>query len=580
MIDDLVYRINDAVPEGLPTLKNHSHQLRDITCNIDTGNGLVRLAGNLFLDNPLHQAIQIFSFAQQQDLNVHPETIHQIRELSPTLARQNFRSDTAVLKAFRELLGRPGRVGRVLRQLHEAGLLSVLVPAFKRLTGRVQSEFFHRYTVDEHTLVCLEKLDQIWNQKENPPNGAFYTEMFRQVARPDLLYLALLFHDIGKGVGNDHSISGARIAAMEARRLGFSSADVQRVTFLVRHHLSMVGVSQKRDLDDPEVIYNFARLVGDTENLRMLTLLTLTDSLGTSDTLWNGFKDALLRTLFARTLQYLTGTVVPVAALRRRELREQIEKTAPASLAPDEIEAHFAGLPENYFHHITPEELIADLNVVHEFLARHVHGQSPPLAPAICAHDLPDHSCTVIRVCMWDHSGLFARLAAALTAAGLNIFSAEIYTRADHLALDRFYVSESRSGTPASEPALAAFAALAERALAGEVGLPELLQRAREFRAGAPVRSTIPTRITFDNQASAKRTILEIQTHDRLGLLAVLAATLADLGVDITLAKVNTHHGMADDAFYVTEANGQPILAPERQELIRARLIAALAESP
>lgn len=181
---------------------------------------------------------------------------------------------------------------------------------------------------------------------------------------------------------------------------------------------------------------------------------------------------------------------------------------------------------------------------------------------------------------MWDHSGLFARLTAALAAAGLNIFSAEIYTRADHLALDRFYVSESRSGGPASAPALAAFAALAEKALAGEVSLPELLQRAREFRATVPVRPTIPTRITFDNQASAKRTILEIQSHDRLGLLAVLASTLADLDVDISLAKINTHHGVADDVFYVTDSDGQPVLAPERQELIRARLIAALAELP
>jgi [protein-PII] uridylyltransferase len=572
---------HDTLPAGPSTLKDSTHQPDDVTWNIEqSGNGLVRVTGNWFLDNPLHQALQLFSHAQQQGLNVHPETLRRIRELSPTLAQRNYRADTAVQKIFRELLGRPGRVGRVLRQLHEARLLSALVPAFKRVTGRVQSKFFHQYTVDEHTLVCLEKLDQIWNQNENLLNGAFYTEMFRQVARPDLLYLALLFHDIGKGVGNDHSISGAHIAAVEARRLGFSSADVQRVTFLVRHHLSMVVISQKRDLDDPEVIHNFARLVGDTENLRMLTLLTLTDSLGTSDTLWNGFKDALLRTLFARTLQYLTGTVVPAAAIRRSELREQISKIAPASLAPDEIEAHFAGLPESYFLHITPEELIADLNVVHDFLARHVDGQSPPLAPAICAQDLPDHSCTVIRVCMWDHSGLFARLAAALTAAGLNIFSAEIYTRADHLALDRFYVSEPRTGGPASEPALATFAALAEKALAGEVDLPELLFRAREFRASAPVHSTSSTRITFDNQASAKRTILEIQTHDRLGLLAVLAATLADLDVDISLAKVNTHHGMADDAFYVTEANGQPILASERQELIRARLIAALAELP
>ncbi len=461
--------------------------------------------------------------------------------------------------------------------MHETGLLGVLVPSFERQRGRVQHEHFHLYPVDEHTLVCLEKLDAIWN--EQLPHSELYKELFRQIPRPELLYLALLLHDVGKGEGGNHTESGARIAAIEARRLGFTPAEAQRVTFLVRHHLTMVMVSQKRDLDDAEVVRRFAELVGDTENLRMLTLLTLADSLGTSQTLWNGFKDTLLRTLFSRALQYLTGTVVPTAAARREELRNLIREVPPLGIAPDEIEAQFAGLPENYFQHLTLEDLAADLNVIHAFLALHAAGRAPPLTPAIRAQAYPHHGCTVIRVCTWDHSGLFAKLAAALSAANLNILSAEIYTRCDHLVLDRFYVTEPGTNAPARDSALATFRALAEKSLTGELSLPELLHHAREAHSSLPGRAPAPPRITFDNQACARRTVLEIQAPDRLGLLAILAATLAELGVDISLAKIHTVHGMADDAFYVTESDGQPILSPERQETIRARLTTALAES-
>lgn len=545
-------------------------------CFIVAG-GEVRLATEGILAELPCLAIRAFFIAQQLKVRLHPRLLGEIRDQVPKLLRQQFRSNPLVLGYFRELLRTCGRVGPVLRPMHETGLLGVLVPSFERQRGRVQHEHFHLYPVDEHTLVCLEKLDAIWN--EQLPHSELYKELFRQIPRPELLYLALLLHDVGKGEGGNHAESGARIAAVEARRLGFAPAEAERVTFLVRHHLTMVMVSQKRDLDDPEVVRRFAELVGDTENLRMLTLLTLADSLGTSQTLWNGFKDTLLRTLFSRALQYLTGTVVPTATARREELYNLIRKVPPPGIAPDEIEAHFAGLPENYFQHLTLEDLVADLNTIHAFLALHAAGRAPPLTPAIRAQDYPHHSCSLIRVCTWDHSGLFARLAAALSAANLNIMSAEIYTRSDHLVLDRFYVAEPGTNAPARDSALTAFCTLTEKALAGELSLVELLQQAREGHSLSPGRAPAPPRITFDNQACARRTVLEIQAPDRLGLLAVLAVTLAELGVDISLAKIHTVHGMADDAFYVTESDGQPILSPVRQETIRARLTAALAES-
>ena len=546
-----------------------------MNANFISKDGTVSLADGHFFQAEPSRLLGLFLYAKYHSLSLHPNDLQLIRKLVPQMDWNNLRDDPAVKKNFLELIRGPGRVAKPLRQMHEAGLLARLVPAFEQITGMVQHEFFHRYTADEHTLVCLEKLDAIWN--ERLPDYSLYTELFRQVPRPELLYLALLLHDTGKGEGRDHAEKGAHIAAAEAHRLGLPAAETARVVFLVRHHLSMVILSQKRDLDDPEVIRGFAELVGDTENLRMLTLHTLADSLGTSDSLWNTYKDQLLRMLYTRTLQFLTGIAAPSGAVRRCALWESLRQNPPAGLASDEIEAHINGLPDNYFPQLTREELLADLEVVHEFLALQVQGKAPALAPAIRTQDLPERGCTVVRVCTWDHSGLFARLAAALSASGLGIHSAEIYTRSDHLVLDRFYVAPPGHAGPAPASALELFRALAYRALSGEMALPELLRLAGQRHEPRLRPEPIKPRITFDNQASAKSTILEIQAEDRMGLLAALAAVLAEMGVDISLAKINTTHEVADDAFYVTDTDGRQILASERQEQIRARLLEALA---
>ncbi len=537
-------------------------------------NGTVCAASRRLFEDQPRRLVRAFYHAQRRSLRLDPELAHLIRNHTHLVTRA-FRTDPQVLETFVELFKAPGRVGATLRQMHETGLLGALVPAFGRLTGRVQHEFFHRYTVDEHTLVCLDQLDALWENRLPVP--ALYREIFRQITRPELLYLATWLHDFGKGEGTHHAERGARIAAAMARRLGLSPPDAARVEFLVRHHLTMVVLSQKRDLDDPAVVREFARLVGDAQNLHMLTLLTLADSLGTSETLWNAFKDQLLRMLHQRAEQELIGVGAPTAAARREQLRAALEGRRPGWLAADELAAHCAGLPEHYFQQISLPELLADLETVHAFLAAQVAGQRHPLAPAVRTESQPARGCTVVRVCAWDHTGVFARLAAALSAARLNILGAEIYSRADQLVLDRFYVNDPLSGGPAAPAALDAFQTLAAQALTGEVGLEEILRRIQ--RQGGPPHAPAapPIRVSFDNRASATRTLIEVQAPDRVGLLATIAATLAGLGVDVSLARILTTHGMAEDVFYVSEAGGNKILSTARQREIRERLRAALA---
>ena len=255
--------------------------------------------------------------------------------------------------------------------------------------------------------MCLERLDDIW--KDQSPSLRPYAAMFRQLERPDLLYLALLLHDTGKGDGPDHTESGARIATTVSRQLRLDEPSARRVRFLVRHHLDMVSLSQKRNLGDPQVIRTFAGLVGDLENLRALALLTVADSMGTSDKLWTTFKDALLLTLFHRTREHLEGQTGVVEETERVRLREEVAHAGPPGLEPDEIEAHFAQLPGSYFTHAVVDDVLADLGVVHEFLEAQVRGTAQPFEPVIRGSASESHGCSVVRCGTWDRRGVFAR---------------------------------------------------------------------------------------------------------------------------------------------------------------------------
>jgi [protein-PII] uridylyltransferase len=210
-----------------------------------------------------------------------------------SLVNREFLKDKHVHETFLEILNQRGNVAPTLRMMHEVGFLGKYLPEFGKLTCLVQHEFYHQYTADEHTLVCLEKLDQVWNAKEPPFSS--YTELLQKVERPFVLYLALLLHDAGKAYeGADHSEISAGEARGAAKRLGLDGATTHTLCLVIEHHLLMAQISQRRDLDDQQVIRNFAGQVQTTEHLMLLTLHTFADSQGTSPDLWNGFKDSLL----------------------------------------------------------------------------------------------------------------------------------------------------------------------------------------------------------------------------------------------------------------------------------------------
>jgi [protein-PII] uridylyltransferase len=540
-------------------------------------NGEIRAASSrIFREDP-RRLMRAFLHAQQRRLQLHPDLAQLIRQ-SLSLVNRDFLNDERVRETFLTILDRRGEVAPALRAMHEVNLLGKYVPEFGKLTCLVQHEFYHQYAADEHTLVCIEQLDKTWEAQEPPYKN--YGPLFQRLAHPGLLYLALLLHDVGKSEHHKkegHAEVSAEMAMRAAKRLHLDEAATHVLRSLIENHLVMATVSQRRDLDDDAVIRDFARIIEDIETLNSLTLLTFADSEGTSDKLWNGFKDSLLWQLHSRALVLLSaGTEFIRAEEKRLEtLLAEVREMAPDEIADDEIVAHFSNLPLRYFQIRTAKEILDDITLAHRFMLQLVETQDRALLPIISFHDEPDRGYSHVKVCTWDRAGLFNKIAGSLSATQMNILSAQILTRTDGMVLDTFLVQDARTGNPARDEQGEKFSKLLGKVLSDEpVDLPELIARSITERPSyeAYAGERISTRLHFDNQVSETRTLIEIETEDRLGLLYAISQTFANLGVDIVAARILTERGAAIDSFYVREQDGGKIESPARRVLIEKSL--------
>ena len=543
--------------------------------------GQIRPASpRVFKDSP-RRLMRVFLHAQQRGLGLHPDLATLVRR-DLRLVDRTFLGDEHVRETFLEILNQRGNVAPTLRAMHEVGLLGKYVPEFGKLTCLVQHEFYHQYTADEHTLMCLAQLDRVAESKDE--GRARYTEIFHTIERPFVLYLALLLHDSGKAAHDgNHTAASALNAQRVARRLDLDGATTHSLCLLVEHHVDMAMVSQRRDLDDPAVIRQFAGMVQNIGNLNMLALLTFADAHATSDKLWNGFKDTLLWSLHHRTRDLLAGgTDFIRAEERQRELlAEEVCSLVPRSFGSDEIQAHFGTLPSRYFQIHSAQEVFQDLALAHRFMHRQIAADDKALEPVIAWHNDPDRGYTTVKICTWDRAGLFSTVCGSLSAAGINILSAQIFSRADGIVIDTFFITEVHSGALVGREAREKFEDILRKALTGRaMDFPALIARQKVAR---PLYYALPgerirTRIHFDNDTSADRTVIDVETEDHLGLLYAISRSLTALGLDISLAKISTEKGAAVDTFYVRDADFQKVFSPGRQRQIAERLYEAIKE--
>jgi [protein-PII] uridylyltransferase len=456
---------------------------------------------------------------------------------------------------FLGLFARPRRLGYALRRLHEVGALEILIPEFAHARHLLQFNNYHKYTVDEHCIVAVERAAELQDE------AGWLGDVWRQLNRKRPVLLALLIHDLGKGFIEDHSELGARMARDVAARFGLQTDESEIVEFLVLKHLAMAHQAFRRNTADDSLVVRFARDVGSPEVLRMLAVLTAADVGAVGPGVWTRWKADLLGDLYFRTLGTLDGESPSVAAERHRHALDELLSARD----PDDPIVRLARqLPLSYLHDTEPVRMVEELGKL---------SRLEPHGMFVGTRWQPATGTIAVTVATRESvaSGIFHRLTGALTSQRLEILAADIHTLDQGLVLDHFVVHDPDY---AGEPPAERFAEIADaiRAALRADQSPSFTRRWNPFAPQPNPTTVVPARVRFDNESSSHATILEVFAHDSVGLLYAIARTIFEEGLSVRSAKIGTYLDQVVDAFHVTDESGRKVVDPERLARIRRAL--------
>lgn len=522
-----------------------------------------------FLKEPLN-LLRIFEEALRTGTLLHPEAMRLIKA-NLHLVDDDLRASKEAQRIFLDMMLKHGNPERGLRRMNEIGVLAAFIPEFEPIVAMMQFNMYHHYTVDEHTIQTISHLAQIERaelDEELPVSAA----ILKGGINRKVLYVALLLHDIGKGRDEDHSILGARIARKVAPRLGLSKKECDTVEWLVRYHLFMSDMAQKRDIADPRTVRDFAKAVKTVDRLNLLCVLTVCDIRGVGPGTWNNWKAVLIRALYRQTLFALENGMEALnreerGSEARRNLRGQLNAETQTPWAEKDIRTELARHYPPYWQglHVT----------AHVDFARLLLGIGTDEVRITLT---PDEDRDATRVCfaMADHPGIFSRMCGALSLVGANVVDARTFTTKDGFATAAFWVQDS-DGSPYEHARLPRLRQMIEKTLQGELVAREKLadkdkmkKREKAFR--------VPTSITFDNDGSEIYTIIEVDTRDRPGLLHDLTRTLANTNVYIASAVIATYGEQVVDTFYVKDMFGLKFHAEGKQKTLEKKLREAITK--
>ena len=564
-----VVQVADRLLESARVPARRRPRIAQIDASFITFNGELAIRDpRLFAERP-SEMIRLFRVSVAEKVPVYGHTRELIAE---TIAKDPapLAADPVAPRLLLEALVdvRDGAQPSAFEVMHQLGILTALMPDWGPCTARVQHDLYHTYTVDQHQLYALAMQKRL-ARGELAEQHPLATELWREVTRPAPLLLGTLLHDVGKPLGKGHAEKGAVIADRIARTLGMSEDDAELTAMLVRQHLTMSHLSQRRDLSDPDVIARFAeKIVGSEERLVQLYLLTLCDTAMTAPDNLSAWKDDLLRDLMVRTRAYFRGAQpVEDTGTVDRDPRGRV-----LQLVPDADKAIVDGIDPRLFTQLTPRQTARNVRLVEQ-----ARTASPEVALEVHCFPLKGHS--EVAIVAPDAPGALAAIAGALTASRLDVLGAvlgHVDVGARRYVTDVFYVRDLKGAAIPEDDArwdrlLGDLRALFAGA-APDPGAVATLIAKRRPRSGLPKRVTpgVPTEIRIHDD-SAQATIVEVFTRDRVGVLYAITQTLADLGLDIQLAKVSTEGEKVADVFYVLRG-GKRIT----EETARATLVARL----
>ena len=494
---------------------------------------------------------------------VRAETIRLVRSHLPLIDAE-FRHDLRCRSLFMEILRQPFGVTHELRRMNRYGVLAAYLPNFGRIVGQMQHDLFHVYTVDEHTLFVVRNLRRL-TVPEFAGEFPLCSRIINRIPKPELLYIAALFHDIAKGRGGDHSALGEKDATEFCRDHMLSDFDTHLVAWLVRNHLIMSTTAQRKDISDPDVVNEFAAQVGNRNRLDYLYLLTVADIRATSPSVWNSWKDALLAELYHATGRALRrGLANPIdeAELIDETQREALSLLDESPADEKAIRALWQRLDGDYFLRYSADEI-----------AWHAHAilnTAPEQTPLVMARQETERGGTELFIYTPAHDRLFALTTTALDQMGLDIVDARITSSRDGYTFDTYIVLEE-DGAPISngyriqelQQTLRAIVAHPESA-------PDKVHRqlARQLK-----HFPIPTQVTFLDDPGNDRSMMEVVSSDRPGLLAQIGRALTECGVRLQNAKIATFGERVEDIFFITDSAGHRLSSEAQQAQLRQRII-------
>jgi len=517
----------------------------------------------IFKEDP-HRLLRLFQHCQLRNLKLSPQIRRLIAAHWEDIDKA-FRYSKTNRQIFQGILEHKGEVARILRLMHRVGVLGRYLPEFGALDCLVQHEFFHRYTADEHTLRCVDQLDQLIT--ETNPRREIYRRLFLEIQDSYALYLAVILHDTGRAENvREHIDGSAMLASRLCNRLQIQGARRSLITFLVDNHLTFWRTATSRNLDDPEVIGEFAAIVKNQSNLDALFLFTFADSNGTSPDGWSGWKESLMLQLHKATKNFLVGGKERYSRqldADRIALRDEVTASMREDYHPD-VERHFERMPAAAFHFRQASHIVTQVRTVRHFLQREKE-TADQFATCIKWIDYTDQGYTELILAARDRPLLLEKVCCALASEQINILSADLFTRTDGIVINIFRVCTTNFETVSTTSTRKRFLETFEAILIAESYDPEkfLKRKVNYLKPRSDNGITVPIRAFVSNDLHPTCTSVEIQGLDRIGLLHDLFSTINQHGLNTAHARICTEKGVAMDTLYITTAEGGKVEDPE-----------------
>ncbi len=500
---------------------------------------------DVFKNDPLN-LLRIFNLGQQDHRRLSSAALRQIREDAPLYMDDAFRANPESHTMFLRILRHPRNVAWALKEMNDTGVLGLIIPAFREVVGLGQFNQYHAYTVDEHT---IRAVGEARNMKHGDREARLplAQEVSHLLKRPDLLYLALIFHDIAKGMAGDHSKNGEVLARDFCLSIGLTQDGAELVAWLVRKHLMMAVTSQRFDLSDPEVIQTFADKVGSMERLNYLLCLSVADISAVGPNVWNDWKGSLLHQLYYKTQYALMGKTINPELLAQQQ-QTRIESTLKIADNPENIKDILQDLPKHCIAHFPPNQLlpIAELFGKTGVLSN----QSAHAVGYYIDHDRCD---TMIIVATNEKKALFAKLAAVIAAGQVSVVAAHAFALPNNKILDVFHVQNNKKRPIVQHDDLQRLTSRILTAL--EDNKPLTAPKVPKIRANVLMKR-VPARVRILPYASFQQTAIEVTAADRPGLLAELTYQITHAGYDIHSAAISSFGERIVDVFFIQQYEG------------------------